>query len=299
MSERILRAAMLALALIAVPASGQTPPGQVGSPPRTSLPADAEPDEVVVTGYRLSKPVDTRVQPPAAVSATRNRRTYEYSERLAKCAARSRLSDVSRLRDVVDGAFNTATMRTAQDRLVRIYITCSESPTLLSFTSAPQSDLQRSSGVTADYAGVSGLTEAAPLGYSIYDRGAFTIQALKMFAPDLKLTRRETGDPAVQARFNAREVPRNRFRLPVDYRYFEVAVCMVRVEPRLSVRLAMSDGSARLGDVQEALIDRARVCVGGTKRVQVDPTQFRLYIADAVYRWAVAARGVDSLIPAA
>jgi hypothetical protein len=260
-------------------------------------PDDSDPGDVVVTGYRKSKAPETRLQPPGAVSTSRNRQTYEYSERLARCAARSRRSDLARLRAVVDGDFNSATQVTAQDRLKRIYITCSESPSLLSFTSAPQSALELNRAATLDFAGTSGLREAAPLGQSIYDRGAFTIQAIKMFAPDLTLTRKDTNSRAVQTRFNTRETARNRLRRPSDYRYFEVAVCMVRVEPRLAVRLALSDGSARLGDVQEALIDRARLCVGGTKDVQVDPTQFRLYIADAVYRWAVAARGVDSLIP--
>ncbi|HEX8556324.1 MAG TPA: hypothetical protein VF695_16605 [Sphingomonas sp.] len=272
------------------------------SPPARSatvLPDDSQPDDIVVTGYRRGKARDRRVQVPAAASAIRNRVTYDYSERLAKCAARSHLTKLSRLRDVVDGEFNSARQITAQDRLVRSYITCGESPTLLSFTSRPReaASVDLASAVAGDYSGSPGIPEAAPLGYSIYDRGAFTIQAMKMFAPDLTLTRKDTNDPEVQVRFNAREVARNRFRLPTDYRYFEVAVCMVRLEPRLSVRLAMSTGSARLGDVQEALIDRARVCVGGARNVQVDPTQFRLYIADAVYRWAIAARGVDTLIP--
>ena len=261
-------------------------------------PDDSRPDDIVVTGYRLGKTADARVRTPPMISTVDNRRKYEFSERLAQCAARSRLSDRSRLRAVVDGAFNSATQAMAQDRLKRTYITCSESPSLLSFTSPPASAGEVQAALAGDFTGIAGFPQAAPLGRSIYDRGAFTVQALKMFAPDLVLTRRQTDDPAVQARFDAREVERNRFRLPVDYRYFEVAVCMVRVEPGLSVRLALSDGPARLGDLQEALIDRARVCVGGAKHVQVDPTQFRLYIADAVYRWAVAARGVDSLIPA-
>ncbi len=101
----------------------------------------------------------------------------------------------------------------------------------------------------------------------------------------------------VQARFDKRELPRNRFRLPADYKYFEVAVCIVRVAPELSVRLAKSERAATLGDIQSALIDSARACVGDAREVKVDATEFRIYIADAVYRWAVAAKGVESLIP--
>lgn len=266
-----------------------------------SLPAsadDSQPDDIVVEGYRDRTGVDRRTTPPSAVSTLRNRRTYEYSERMAKCAARGHLSRPDQLSAVVDGQFNTVTHDLAQDRLVRINITCSESPTLASMTAPPASDAQKGLAQQGRvYGGLLGQTDAAPLGHSIYDRGAFTVQAIKMYAPDLHLTPAQVNDPAVQARFNQREIARNRFRLPVDYHYFEVAVCMVRLQPALAVRLATSNGSARFGDVQEALLDRARDCVGGAQHVSVDPTQFRLYIADAVYRWAVAVRGTDSLIP--
>lgn len=298
---RHLLAASLAVAVLGGEAGSALAQSQARSPaqPRARVPADAVPDDIIVEGYRDRPDVQTKASlPSSAVSTSRNRQTYEHSEQLAKCAARSKLSDRSRLRAVVDGEFNTATQIMAQDRIKRIYIGCSESASLLSFTSPPQSDLEKA-GAFGDKDTRTGSfqTAGAPLGYSIYDRGALTVQALKLYAPDLKLTRVQTNDAAVQSRFNLREVPRNRFRLPEDYRYFEIAVCVVRVEPKLSVRLALSDGSARFSDVQAALIDRARVCVGGAKNVRVDPTQFRLYIADAVYRWAVAARGVDSLIP--
>jgi hypothetical protein len=263
-----------------------------------SVQKDSEPDDIVVTGYRLRLDRDSRVRPPAMLSTAQNRQKYEMSERLAKCAARSRLSSIARLRAVVDGSFNSAAHAFAQDRLKRTYITCSEGTSLLSFTQPPQSELQQIAADSGDFSGSPGIIDNAPLGHSIYDRGAFTIQALKMFAGDLTLTRKDTEDRAVQARFDAREIPRNRFRLPSDYRYFATAVCMVRFEPALAVRLALSDGPAQAGDLQDALIDRTRLCVGGAKRVRIDPSQFRLYIADAVYRWAVAAKGVDSLIPA-
>ena len=280
--------------------------GAPGTRPVESHPQDSVPDDIIVEGYRERKKLDTRTGVPTATNTVDNRVKYEYSERLAKCALRGRLSSIKMLRAVVDGEVNTASYTVAQDRLVRSNITCGESPQLLTFTGPPttKKDGERALGSqisvpgdTGDFTGISGQTSASPLGFSIYDRGAFTVETLKRYAPDLKLTKAQTNDPAVQSRFNLREVPRNRFRLREDYKYFEVAVCVVRVEPRLAVRLAMSDGGARLGDLQEALIDRARVCVGNSPHVKVDPTQFRLYIADAVYRWAVAARGVDTLLP--
>lgn len=311
MTMKHVMASMILASLPLVPAVAEQ-----NTVPRTSdvakqqaapLPPDSAPDDIIVEGYRERKELDTRTGVPTAINTVANRKKYEYSERIAQCAARGRLSRMAALRAVVDGEVNTANFFMAQDKLVRSNITCSESPQLLSFTAPPMTttDLERALGSqmpvpggTGDFTGVSGQTSASPLGFSIYDRGAFTIEALKRFAPDLKLTKADTDNPIVQSRFNLREVPRNRFRLPADSQYFQVAVCMVRVEPRLAVRLAMSGGGARLGDVQEALIDRARICVGNAPKVKVDPTQFRLYVADAVYRWAVAARNVDTLIPA-
>jgi len=304
-SGRILPA--IVLALIALPAAAQDATASDGSSPAPAqmrLPPDALPGDIVVRGYRDRKARDTRTTIPgsAGYRPSTNQRKYDLSERLAKCAARSRLSNLDWMRGVVDGEVNSARHHRNQDRLVRAYITCGESPSLLSYTRPPQyasdiGSIAAASETMSIAAGNSGSVEASPLGWSIFDRGAFTIAVLKRFAPDLTLSRAEMADPAVQSRFNLREVPRNRLRFPVDYKYFQVAVCMVRVEPEMAVRLAMSDGEARFSDVQEVLIDRARICVGNAKKVQVDPTEFRLYIADAVYRWAVAARNVGSLIP--
>ena len=49
--------------------------------------------------------------------------------------------------------------------------------------------------------------------------------------------------------------------------------------------------------LEDALFIGAHQCVGYAKRMDVPPDLFRAYISDAVYRWVVAARGVDSLIP--
>lgn len=288
---------MLSAFIIAI-ALGQAqvpiqPSAQV--PPRDRQTDDKMADEIVVKGYRNKPDVQTKTSPIYAGSSAARRQQYSMSERMAKCAARSRLANTSYLSAVVDGEFNSAAQLYAQDHLYRIYVTCGESPSFLSLNSPPASAGAVGNG---DFTAIlPGSTDGAPLGHSIYDRGAFTIQAMKLYAPDLSLTAEQTSDPAVQARFDAREVPRNRFRLPADYKYFEIAVCIVRVAPRLSVRLAMSDGSAGIGDLQWALIDRARVCVGNAREVRIDATEFRIYIADAVYRWVVAANGVKSLIP--
>lgn len=264
---------------------------------------DSLPDDIIVERYRHPKRLPTGVEPPPTVSGVRNRVAFENSERLAKCAARSRLGKRDLLRAVVDGEFNSSHHAMAQHRLKRLYITCSEGTALLSMTSAPTEagaltgDALRAAAGGMEDPAVSGATEGAPLGHSIYDRGAFMIEAMKLYAPDLQLTTAQLSSTDVRERFWMREKPRNRFRLGADKRYFDVASCIVQHEPRLSVRLAMSEGPAELPGLQAALVNRARECVGGAKKVVVDATQFRIYIADAVYRWAVAARGVDSLIP--
>jgi hypothetical protein len=101
----------------------------------------------------------------------------------------------------------------------------------------------------------------------------------------------------VQARFNAREVPLARFRLPVDRRYFEAAICFVRMEPALAVQLVKVERTQSINRLAAAIVNRARPCIGNADRVYFDATQFRFYIADALYRWAVAARGTASLVP--
>jgi hypothetical protein len=290
-------AAFIATGAMAQQQPSPTPPPAEPAAGQQALTAETPDNDIVITGYRLRKDLDTTARYPSSINTRNIARRYDNAERQAKCAAHSKLSDRSLLRKVVDGEFNSSRHAYAQDRLARIYATCGEGSAALVRTGAEANELQAASAMSGDTSGITGGVDPFPLGHSIYDRGAYTIQALKQFAPDLVLTRGQTDDPEVQRRYNMREIPRNRFRLPADARYFEVATCMVRLEPGLAVQLAMSDGTARFGDLQAALIDKARPCVGGAKSVQVDPTQFRLYIADAVYRWAEAAQNKGSLIP--
>jgi hypothetical protein len=208
-------------------------------------------------------------------SIVANRKKYEWSDMYARCTMSSIGSDKQRLHAVVDGEFNQSRQVYAQDFLARRNASCTQHPYRRHLIDPPE------------------------LGYSIYDRGAFLIQAIRTFAPDLKLTRQDTGDTAVQSRFNLREVPRNKYRLPVDYQYFATAVCAVRLQPTLSVALVTTPYAKvkTVSRIENAIVDGSRICFGNAKKVFFDPTQFRIYIADAVYRWAVAARGVDSLIP--
>lgn len=278
-----------ALALAATPQTtgNQNEPVPVASPSPTATPSPsarvpAKPGDIIVTGIPYigpHPPVTVRDQPSEALGI---RALSEQSEQFARCAThlKPRL-----LRNVIDGAPNSDSADVALDRLMRSDLAC-----------IPNVPIQQ----PPSYGGcrpkpVSIFHEECQ---SFFDRAAILDHAIAKYAPDLRLTPAETNDPAVQARFNKREVPRNRFRLKPDFGYFEIAVCMVRLQPRLATELVhRPPGSTAEGPIEKALIVRARLCVGDAKDVVVDPTQFRAYIVDAAYRWAVAVGSGDSLIP--
>lgn len=276
----------------------------------TAFPAIAQdrrprdPNEIVVEGLLVpgDKPASELRQ--ATTGGVKNRINYENSLRIAKCAMRLPLD---RLKQSIDGAPNSAPQREAQSYLVRLTAACNADPGVTS-QRTPGGSIRALTNIRTGGDGIMNVMvgygmpqtaqERSADGISIYDYGAFLETAIKRFAPGISLTRRETGDPAVQARFDAREVPLNKYRLPTDRRYFEVAVCMVRLQPELSTRLFNSKpGSDLQRRLQATIINNARVCVGNARGVYVDPTQFRIYISDALYRWVLAARGLPSLIP--
>lgn len=196
--------------------------------------------------------------------------TASYAQDVARCA----LNDSpSRLRAVVDGAPNSSPQVYAQDWIVRNNITCSVGANLLTI-SPPD------------------------LGRSIYQRTALISEVLAKYAPDLKITKEQTADPETVRRFEDREAPRNKFRQLVDQRYFKAVVCMVQLNPEASVQLA-KDGltKAQSDRARSAIIISGKICVGGARRVYVDSTQFRSYVVDAVYRWALASLAMATLIP--
>ena len=254
------------------PPSVQTAPSQAGEivVEGIAVPGEEAPQESLTPGGPGRTSGIDPSQTPIA-----NRQKYDWSDIYVRCVMSSARLRKTELRDVVDGPFNYSTQAYAQDLLARRNASC----------------LQHSFQTHA--------VDPPGLGYSIYDRGAYLVEAIRTYAPALKLTRRETGDQKVQSRFNLREMPRNRYRLPVDYRYFEVAVCAVRLQPTLSVALVATPHAepAKIRRIENAIVSGSRICFGNAKKVFFDPTQFRIYIADAVYRWVVAARGVDSLIP--
>jgi len=246
-------------------------------------PTTAISDDIVVEGMRdIDDPTSAVTHSTLGSGRTgggarRSQEALTLASRFATCAIKEG-ADNEWLRGALDGTINSASQRFAQGRLVQTRSAC-----------AQDTEIARQSGAATIITGYD---------TSYYDRGAMFIRAITLFAPDLRLTKTQTADPAVQARFNAREVPLARFRLPVDRTYFEMAICLVRLQPELSVRLVKTDDASQIARLEALIVNGGLACVGNAKRVYFHPSQFRMYIADAVYRWAVAAKGVDSLIPA-
>lgn len=271
----------LALAFAQLAPQAVPPPAIVVT---QQTPKPAEPsDDIVVSGLQDIDGSDSAVTRQTLGSGRTgagpraSRAVFALADRFATCALGGR-SVLKYLRPALDGNINSASQRFFLQRVGRVRSACAQDPAIA-----------RSGGAAT----LSPLYDT-----SYYDRGALTIKALNLYAPDLTLTKEQTGDRAVQARFNIREIPRARFRLPVDRQYFETAVCLVRLQPELAVRLVRGGSDDTVNRIEAAIVNRARVCVGNARRVYFDGSQFRMYIADAVYRWAVAAQGVDSLLPA-
>lgn len=245
-------------------------------------------DDVVVTALRdLENPQSpvtrgTLGSVKTGAGPVASRSVFNFSQRFARCAMKRTGGNLELLRRVLDGRTNSAAQRRAQQMLVLAHASCAQNPTaVLSSSGIANAALSRSYDT------------------SYYDRGALFIEAINAFAPGFRPTKLQTENTDVQLRFNVRELPLAKFRLPADRRYFEMAVCLVRLQPELATRLVSHDlKRSAISRIEAAMVNRARVCTGNARRVYFDPSQFRFYIADALYRWMVAAQGVTSLIPA-
>ncbi len=258
----------------AIALMGQSVPPTPSAPQTTD---GAVSEDIVVTGLRDIEAKDSAVTTGTLGSqrtgdAVGSRRIFDLARRWAACAAAPR--DETRrqwLRKALDTRTNSTVQAFAMSRLAQLNMEC-----------APDAGRAVGGAVTDPY----------------YDRGALVIETLKSVEPPITLTKAQTGDPVVQARFNRRETPLSKFRLPVDQHYFETAVCFVRLQPELSVRLALTDQPLdSVRRLEAAIVNRARLCVGNARKVYFDGVQFRFYIADAVYRWVAAARDARTLVP--
>jgi hypothetical protein len=243
------------------------------------LPDAQSNDEIIVNGLRIP-----REKLPTGIywsydTLLPGRVTRERTEMQLRCALR--IGDQRLVRQIVDGEPNSATSRAALGRLLNASGGC--------YPPDPKAWI---------------LTTVTPLqvtdiGNAQLDRGIVMEQVLRSHAPDAALTPQDIADPTVQSRFMGREGVRNRLRLPADRDALVFASCLVRQQPVLATRLYRSaPGSLLERGLVQTLLIQARPCTADIKRVTVDPGTIRLYVIDAFYRWVVAARGVDSLIPA-
>ncbi|MDB5696671.1 MAG: hypothetical protein JWN21_2214 [Sphingomonas bacterium] len=269
---------MFRLALIfaisaAMPAAAQ----RANSP--IALPDASSSDDIIVRGLRIP-----REKLPTGVywdyqSIVPSRIARENADMFLRCALKS--SDVAWVRKVVDGEPNSAEARFAQGWIVETHPGCYPPQRSTRYVTTPVP------------------TATTEVGEARLDRGVIVEMVLKSYATEAELTEAITADPKVQSRFQQREGIRNRLRLPDDRAALAFASCLVMREPVLATRLFRSEpGSLLERGLTQTIIVEGRECVGRSGRVTIDPSFARVYIIDAFYRWVVAARGTDSLIPA-
>lgn len=254
-----------------------------GTPPQ-------ENSDVTVTGHRLKNgfPSALSLNPEMARGRARHQKRAEV---FAKCMM---FFDPFYLRRAIDDPPHSSTATFALGRLIQKNIGCYPDQEVVPPRSA--ADLGDCNAAT-----VSGMVDEAWRAKECrapYDRAAIIRRVMAKYGGTLELTDKQTRDPAVQARFDAREVPRNRLRREDDKLMFEISVCLVRMAPALSVDLVETDDTKQQYWLEDEIIEKARPCIGGALQLGIDPAELRDYISDAVYRWIVAARNVDSLIPA-
>jgi hypothetical protein len=239
-------------------------------------------DTSIVVTANPAMPVNPRtiVEPPPSLPGRNAEASAYYTDaarRAAQCATRGKLATLSLLREVVEGVVPSRAQERAMDWLTRQTATCGEVAAIF----------QVGSQITPSDSYLGTLR-----------RGAFVAEALKAFAPDLALTRQQLNSAPVIERFVAREEPQAANRRPSERTYLKVAICLVREQPNLATRLVWADPvTTSTSAIQATMVENARHCVGNVRRVVVDRYEFRTYIADALYRWTLAARGVATLIP--
>lgn len=233
------------------------------------LPNAESSDDIVVSSLRIPReklPVQVHWAYQTLYDSTIVRDNAAFFLRCAFKNAKTGL-----IRDAIEGPPNFATTRFASARIVQINQGC--------YLPRP-------------------INAQAYLQSGLIERGVLFQLALAKYAPDATLTKAETFDAATTQRMLATEEPRNRYRLPNDRDAFRISVCLVQHQPKLATRFVHAEPGSLLerGLAQTLLVD-GRECLGQTKRVSIDPAYLNFYVTEAFYRWVVAARNVDSLIP--
>jgi hypothetical protein len=271
------------IAIISLVASTNPAEAQDRDTPKGSLGRD-----VVVQGDRLPS---IKAPPPPGITVESdrivNRTLDEKAQMFIRCAP---FFPPKILRRAIDGPLNRPTTLLAMDSFIRANQACW--PDMPSPPLPPPPSLASCWQVYT----VTGL----PVCRSNYDRGALLEAAIARFAPDAALTAPEVDDPIAIARLEAREKARLLFAYSDEKIRAQATQCLVRAEPDETTRMVHAHGDAALQtQYVYRILERAKHCLGNPERINVEPLYFRYVLTDAFYRWVVAVRGVDSLLPAA
>ena len=244
--------------------------------------------DIVVTGVPLRDGEETPVTlQDDGLSGAVSRQIASEVDRFARCAD---LPKPDLLRRIVDGKPETGeTQKALHEHVLRnsgcygtIFPPIPDSPYYGKCNPVMVNDVRETSICRADY-----------------DRGEIYEQVLRKYAPDLVINRSITFNPEIRADFLAREERRNSDRMESDD-LFWFASCAVQIRPEYALEILKEEsGSAREARLQQLMIKDSLPCFegGNVQEVTVDSRQFRAFVAEAVYSWAVAVRSVDSLIP--
>lgn len=276
--------AHLALAQPALAQAESPSPASDGAATQSSAPP------LVVRGLRLRDADDLPVasRPSTAVGAV-GRQIVADADRFARCAG---LPRDPLLRRIVDGRPATGETEKALHQHIMRNSGCYKSMPLLGRSSPYYGECNAVVLDPEDGTNVCRVT---------YDRGRIYEQVLHQYASDLRLSRSNTFDLATQDYFRTREEQRNSARRRASERYFWAVSCMVQVRPEYALDvLDQEPGSAEESRLIAMMIADGRKCIGGDHitEVTVDPGQFRAFVAESVYGWAVAVKRADSLLPA-
>ncbi len=241
--------------------------------------------EVVVEGERLP---DLKAPPPPGIKKQGNTlavaQVDDQSQIFQRCV---KFMPSESLRNIVDGQPNSPQHEFSLDRFIRVNVAC--------YPSAQQPAPQEP-GYSYCRAVIG--NDRLPICRSYYDRGAIIAGALAHFAPDAILTQSDVANREVQKRLDEREAKRLALALPADKARMQIAECLVMSQPEDTTRLVRAHDTPAL-QVQYVyrILDRGKVCLGGITPIRIEPLYFRYVLSEAFYRWVVAAKGVDTLIP--
>lgn len=289
MPQWVCRVLVLLALACAAPALAQEPSTAPETAPGAA--AKAPSNDIVVNALRQRADEEVPVEAsPAMGLASLSRRIAGDAARFTDCAGLPRLPLLHR---IVDGRPETGETEKALHQHIMRNAGCYKGlPMVPPYPPSPHY------GVCNPIV----LIQTYPVCRVHYDRGAIYEQVLRTYAPDLRLSRSNTFDIATRARFREREEARNAGRTSSAYDYFFIAACMVQVRPEFALALLREDpGSARENRLRALMMVDGAPCMGKTAaqldRIEVDATQFRAFVAEAVYAWAVAVRRTGTLLP--